>query len=133
MQPSGIIIGLISPLVHSDYVQLGYISLGSVHPGPGDVFLSVLPCWHIFERTIELIALSHGTRVVYTNVKQFRSDLATFKPTMLVGVPRLVESLHSSILAKLNSGSNTRRALLNFLKQSSGKRIFSFHKQNTRS
>jgi long-chain acyl-CoA synthetase len=42
----------------------------------GDVSVSVLPCWHIFERTGEYWMYSKGIHTVYSNVKNFKSDLA---------------------------------------------------------
>ncbi|CAN0211026.1 unnamed protein product, partial [Discosporangium mesarthrocarpum] len=33
-------------------------------PWVGDKFVSILPCWHIFERTAEYFTLSHGCTLV---------------------------------------------------------------------
>jgi long-chain acyl-CoA synthetase len=41
----------------------------------GDVFLSILPCWHIFERTAEYFCLSRGVQMIYSNLRNFKSDL----------------------------------------------------------
>jgi long-chain acyl-CoA synthetase len=38
--------------------------------------VSVLPCWHIFERTGEYWMYSKGIHTVYSNVKNFKNDLA---------------------------------------------------------
>jgi long-chain acyl-CoA synthetase len=35
-----------------------------VDPTPGDVFLSILPVWHIFERSAEYFCLARGARMV---------------------------------------------------------------------
>ena len=40
-----------------------------------DVFLSILPCWHIFERTAEYWCLARGSQMVYSNLRNFKSDL----------------------------------------------------------
>ena len=45
----------------------------------GDKLVSVLPCWHIFERTAEYWMFSKGIHVVYSNVKTFKGDLAKVK------------------------------------------------------
>ena len=38
-----------------------------LHVGPEDVFLSVLPAWHVYERIFDYLALSCGGELVYTN------------------------------------------------------------------
>lgn len=49
------------------------------NPRVGDKLVSVLPCWHIFERTAEYWMFSKGIHVVYSNVKTFKGDLAKVK------------------------------------------------------
>ena len=39
------------------------------------MFLSILPCWHIFERTAEYWCLARGSQMVYSNLRNFKSDL----------------------------------------------------------
>ena len=41
----------------------------------GDSFLSLLPCWHIFERSAEYGMLGRGCRIVYSNLLNFKKDL----------------------------------------------------------
>ena len=47
----------------------------TTNPCVGDILVSVLPCWHIFERTAEYWMMSKGTTLVYSSVKNFKSDL----------------------------------------------------------
>jgi len=70
----------------------------------GNVCVSVLPIWHIFERAIELLILSRGVTIVYSSIRNFKNDLQTYKPDVLFVVPRLLEALHKGIREKLNSG-----------------------------
>lgn len=79
------------------------------NPRVADVFLSILPCWHIFERTAEYYFLSRGCTMVYSNLRSFKSDLQLWRPHFLVVVPRLVETIQKGVLQ-------------NFRKQSPGKR-----------
>jgi long-chain acyl-CoA synthetase len=46
---------------------------------PGDIQLSILPCWHIFERTAEYYAHARGVCLVYSNVRNFKADLVKYK------------------------------------------------------
>ncbi|MFO0931190.1 MAG: AMP-binding protein [Planctomycetota bacterium] len=79
--------------------------------GPTDVFLSVLPPWHIFERTVEYVALTQGARLVYTDVRRFRNDLAEKSPTFVPSVPRIWEAVHDAIRKTLAEGPALRRAV----------------------
>lgn len=38
-----------------------------MNPWVGDVFVSILPCWHIFERTAEYYTLTRGVTMVSKN------------------------------------------------------------------
>jgi long-chain acyl-CoA synthetase len=61
--------------------------------------VSILPSWHIYERTLELLALTCGSCIVYSSLKSFAKDLVTYRPTLVATVPRLWESLHGKVIA----------------------------------
>ena len=58
---------------------------------PDDVFLSILPLSHMFERTGGYyLPLSIGAQVVYARgVAQIAEDLASQAPTVMFAVPRI--------------------------------------------
>ena len=62
-----------------------------------DLWVSILPSWHIFERAVEYAAISQGCCTVYSSIKTFAKDLETYKPTLVATVPRLWESMHTKI------------------------------------
>ena len=64
-----------------------------------DVWLSILPSWHIFERTAEYVALAEGCCLVYSSVKRFAGDLEQYRPTVVATVPRVWESLYGRVQA----------------------------------
>lgn len=66
-----------------------------------DLWVSILPSWHIFERALELLALSCGSCIVYSTLKSFANDLETYQPTLVATVPRLWESLYSKVIASV--------------------------------
>jgi long-chain acyl-CoA synthetase len=66
-----------------------------------DVWLSILPSWHIFERTVEYLILSGGCTMVYSSVRTFAADLQQYRPTIVATVPRLWESMYTKINATL--------------------------------
>lgn len=64
---------------------------------PGKSALSLLPPWHIYERTVTYYILSSGVRLIYTNIKRFRDDLGRFPPAYFVCVPLVLDTLHSRV------------------------------------
>ncbi|CAN0310844.1 unnamed protein product [Pylaiella littoralis] len=76
-----------------------------MNPWVGDVFVSILPCWHIFERTAEYFTLTRGVTMVYSNVRNFKSDLKNFKPHFLIVVPRLLETIWKGVQTQLAAKS----------------------------
>jgi long-chain acyl-CoA synthetase len=67
-----------------------------------DNWLSILPSWHIFERTAEYVALARGTTLVYSSLKTFALDLDRYKPTLVATVPRVWESLYAKVQLAVN-------------------------------
>ena len=71
-----------------------------------DTWLSILPPWHVFERGVEYVSLSHGCCMVYSSAKTFSKDLEYYKPTLVATVPRVWESIYSKINAALDKEPN---------------------------
>ncbi|KAI5957838.1 FAA4 [Candida theae] len=77
--------------------------------GPGDSVVAFLPLAHIFEMIAEFWTLWCGVPIGYANVKTLtetscrncQPDLAEFKPTIMVGVAAVWESVRKGVLAKL--------------------------------
>lgn len=62
-----------------------------------DLWVSILPSWHIFERVAEYLSISKGCCTVYSTIKTFATDLEDYKPTLVATVPRLWESMYTKI------------------------------------
>ncbi|GAG62980.1 unnamed protein product [marine sediment metagenome] len=81
-----------------------------------DRYLSILPSWHIFERTVEYIALSTGASTAYS--KPFKQvllpDLKAEKPTIICSVPRIWESVYKGVLDKAKKGSAFKKTIFNW-------------------
>lgn len=77
--------------------------------GPGDGLLTYLPLAHILEFVFETACLYWGGTMGYGNpktisdnsVRKCRGDIAEFKPTILVGVPAVWETVKKGIMAKV--------------------------------
>jgi Long-chain acyl-CoA synthetases (AMP-forming) len=81
-------------------------------PLPGELMVSLLPVWHITERTFELYMLTRGCSVVYSSIRHFKNDLAKHQPQWLVLVPRVLEKIALGVQDKFASGSAAVKALV---------------------
>ncbi|KAK3944879.1 acetyl-CoA synthetase-like protein [Diplogelasinospora grovesii] len=87
--------------------------------GPGDGLLTYLPLAHILEFVFENASLHWGSCMGYGNpktlsdnsVRNCSGDIKEFKPSVLVGVPAVWETVKKGIIAKVNAGSPVVRAL----------------------
>ncbi len=104
-RPKGVV------LTHANFLHQLEAIPRALEVGPDDVFLSVLPPWHIFERTVEYFALTQGARLVYTDVRRFREDLRERSPTFVPSVPRVWEAVYEAVRKALAEGSALRRGL----------------------
>jgi len=110
--PKGVMLthgNLISQLGH----RLGPKQLyDETEPLPGETMLSLLPVWHITERTFELWMFSRGCNVVYSSIRTFKKDLAKHQPQWMVLVPRVLEKVAFGIQDKFSKGSAVAKALV---------------------
>jgi long-chain acyl-CoA synthetase len=76
---------------------------GNVTPSPGMIWLSVLPVWHAFERTVEYCSLYFGCTIAYSEPSEWKifEDLKALKPHYLVVVPGILEGMHKSLEKRL--------------------------------
>jgi len=80
-----------------------------------DVWVSILPTWHIFERTSEYIGIANGSCLVYSSIRTFAADLESYKPTLVATVPRIWESLYSKITTGLKKKDPKKAKIFNLL------------------
>lgn len=83
-------------------------------PLPGHTMVSILPVWHITERTFEMWMFSRGCSVVYSSIRTFKNDLAKHRPQWMVLVPRVLEKIASGVQDKFNAGSPAVKVLSKF-------------------
>lgn len=80
---------------------------------PKDRALSILPIWHVFERAVMYVLMSHGSSIYYTNIRELRNDFLKVKPTFMASAPRLWENLYTGIKSKLEKAEPYRQLLFN--------------------
>lgn len=94
-----------------------------VQPQPGDIVLSILPTWHSYERSGEYFLLSQGCKQIYTNLRSVKDDLIKFKPSYMIAVPRLWESIYEGVQKQFRSQPANKQKLIKFLLDMSQKYI----------
>jgi long-chain acyl-CoA synthetase len=66
-----------------------------------DIALSFLPLSHGFERIVAYIYLFSGVTLAFAeSLETIARDIKTVRPTLMTGVPRVFEKLHSRIMEK---------------------------------
>ncbi|MDQ4106500.1 MAG: long-chain fatty acid--CoA ligase [Actinomycetota bacterium] len=78
-----------------------------------DVFLSLLPLSHVFERTGgQYTALALGASIYYAeSIEKVPENLREVRPTVVPSVPRLYEKMYNRVLSRLAEGPALRRRL----------------------
>ncbi len=80
----------------------------------GDIFLSVLPIWHSYERALEYVAFFSGAAIAYTKPALISEDLIKANPMIFPSVPRIWEGVKTKVIKAVSSGSAVKKALFFF-------------------
>ncbi|MFW5694633.1 MAG: AMP-binding protein, partial [Alkalispirochaeta sp.] len=83
---------------------------------PEDIFLTVLPVWHSFERAVEYICLNYGASLAYSKPigKIMLDDMAKIRPTWMTSVPRIWEGIRGAVLRNVSKQSAVKQTLFHF-------------------
>ncbi|MDN5822254.1 MAG: AMP-binding protein, partial [Brachybacterium sp.] len=95
-------------LTHGNFVDTTRSALnllGEQVLPPGSRLLMFLPLAHVFARLISVLAASWPITTAFTSdTKNLMQDLAAFKPTFLLAVPRVFEKVYNGAEAKAIAG-----------------------------
>jgi long-chain acyl-CoA synthetase len=88
---------------------------------PDDTYLAFLPLAHIFEFCVELFLFVFGVTIGYGKIKTLtdasvrnsRGDFREFRPSIVIGVPAIFETIRKGILTKVNDGGMIKRIIFN--------------------
>ncbi len=83
---------------------------------PGQIFLSVLPVWHSFERAVEYIMLDRATTIAYSKPigAIMIPDMGKVHPHWMASVPRIWEGVRAGIIRNINKEGGAKKVLFNF-------------------
>ncbi|KAG5723723.1 Long-chain-fatty-acid--CoA ligase 2 [Termitomyces sp. T112] len=115
--PKGVSIthGNLVASVGAVYALLGH------HLTYDDSYLAYLPLAHVLEYIVELIMVFVGMPSGYGRVKTLtdasvrkcKGDISAFRPSIMVGVPAVWETIRKGIIAKVNGGSVVKKTVFN--------------------
>ena len=83
---------------------------------PGDIWLSVLPVWHSFERIMQYVAIGSASTLAYSKPigKIIVDDMGKIHPTWMASVPRIWETVKDGIYRNVKSEGGIKQALFLF-------------------
>ena len=101
-------------LTHGHFLNLS-VNTRMVEPeiaNPRNSSILFLPLAHVLARLIQVLALDAGLVIGHSpNIKNLAADLDSFKPTMLLVVPRVFEKVYEGAMAKAAKGGKFNKAL----------------------
>ncbi len=87
-----------------------------VNVQPGDVWLSVLPVWHSFERIMQYVAPSLYSGIAYSKPVGaiMLADFQAVHPQWMASVPRIWESLRDGVYRNIKQQGPVKKVLFDF-------------------
>jgi long-chain acyl-CoA synthetase len=78
---------------------------------PGDIWLSVLPVWHVYERCIEYVIFFFKTGIAYSKpiAPVLMADFQAVRPQWMVSVPRVWEAVMDGINRNIRQQGGLRK------------------------
>ena len=80
---------------------------------PGQIWLSVLPVWHSFERIFEYCTISSATTLAYSKPvgSILIADMAAVRPHWMASVPRIWDAVRSAVYRNAEHEGGVKKAL----------------------
>ena len=83
---------------------------------PGDVWLSVLPVWHSFERVLQYVPMASASSIAYSKPigSVMLADMQAVRPQWMASVPRIWELVKDGVYRSVRSAGGVKKALFGF-------------------
>lgn len=110
-EPKGVV------LTHRNYIYQADSAIPTIiHVKPGDIFLSVLPIWHSFERMAQYLIIKGGASIAYSKPigSVMLADLESVRPQWMTSVPRIWESVMDGVYRNIRKQGGLTKALFDF-------------------
>jgi long-chain acyl-CoA synthetase len=103
-------------LTHANFLHQVRAPLEPLEILPGDVFFSILPVWHSFERSVEYVAIFAGASLAYSKpiTQAIIEDMGKTRPMIFPSVPRIWEGIKRAVIKRVSDEGGVRYALFRF-------------------
>ncbi|MHB8837232.1 MAG: AMP-dependent synthetase/ligase [Candidatus Methylomirabilia bacterium] len=108
-EPKGVV------LAHRNLMQNANVLPGLLQITFDDLFILLLPPWHIFERQVEYTAMAAGACQSYSCIRTLGADMASEKPTFMASVPRVWEGILGRVTANITKESAAKQRIFGLL------------------
>lgn len=108
-------------VTHANFVAAvaGFVGILQDTVSTNETVLAYLPLAHILEMAIENLVLFFGATMGYgstrtlsdTNVKNCAGDMRAFRPSILVGVPQIWETIKKGVISRVSGSSPVVRGM----------------------
>ncbi|KAL3904513.1 MAG: hypothetical protein SGILL_010037, partial [Bacillariaceae sp.] len=78
-----------------------------------DRYIAYLTLAHILEMVVEFFVISCGASLGYCDPKTMKDALGVYKPTHMVGVPKIWDTIRKGVLNKIKSASALQQCIAN--------------------
>jgi long-chain acyl-CoA synthetase len=84
---------------------------------PGDIWISMLPVWHVYERLIEYVIFYYNTGIAYskTIASILMEDFKVIRPQWMVSVPRVWEAIMDGINRNIKAKGGFRKKMFDLV------------------
>lgn len=109
-EPKGVV------LSHGNFMHQTEVLPEIINLKPGQIWLSVLPVWHSFERIVQYAIIAVHDSIAYSKPigAIMLPDLQAIQPDWMASVPRIWESVKDGIYRNIRQSSPVTRALFTF-------------------
>jgi long-chain acyl-CoA synthetase len=108
-EPKGVI------LTQKNFMSNVRMNLDAFDVSPSDVYLSVLPLSHVFERLVGYVMMTAGVSIAFSeSIEAAMPNLKDIRPTIVCFVPRIFEKFYEAIQRMVEDGSSARRGMFNW-------------------
>ncbi|MEI0748147.1 AMP-dependent synthetase/ligase [Brachyspira pulli] len=97
---------------------------------PGEKLLTILPIWHIYERTISYVTAIIGCFTAITNKRYLKNDFTEEKPDIFISVPAIWVNIYNTVMKNIDRKKPLARKFAKFLINRSIRYIRSVRYQN---
>jgi len=97
-------------LSHKNILNQALNAVPIIGHRPGEIWITVLPIWHVFERAIQYITLYGGCALAYSKPigKIMLEDFKKIRPQWMTAVPRIWEALRAGVYRNATAGGKVK-------------------------